>query len=391
MHYDFGARIERSGTHSVKWDKMMFISDAVPEGTIPLWVADMDFKAPQPVIDALHERVAHGIFGYTSYHYEAYFAAVVDWFQKRFQWTVAPEDIFMTGGVVDAIDRAIQLFTEPGEGVIIQEPVYHPFSATVRKRGRRVVNNALINEAGHYTMDFEHLERCAQAPKTTMLVLCSPHNPVGRVWTADELKTLADICFKNDVLIVSDEIHSDIVHPDVKHHPLSTVVSGDRVIMCTAPSKTFNIAGFHASNVVIEHPEMKTKWRRAYPSGLVHPLSAVAVEAAYTQGEEWLAQCNAYITANLEYAVSFFKTHLPEARCRVPEGTYLLWVDFRAYAARGIDLDDVLIQKARVLLDPGPKFGAAGEGFRRMNVGCPRSVLQEALERMEIAFQEVLV
>ncbi len=383
MNYDFDTIFSRKGVNSIKWEKMELMGENLSEDTLPLWVADMDFPCPEPVIQALHKRVDANIFGYSNFKTDKYFNAVINWFEQRFNWTVDKEDIFLTPGVVDALNRIIQIYTAEGNGVIIQEPVYYPFSQKIKSNNREVINNQLINDNGYYQIDFDDLLNKAQNPNNTLMILCSPHNPVGRVWTSDELSKIAEICENNNVTLVSDEVHFDLLREGVFHTPLPLVSQSDKIIVCTAPSKTFNLAGMQCSNIIIRNREQKKLWLDAFGDEfLMNPLSIVAVEAAYEEGHEWLSQVNKYIDDNLYFLDEYLKQHLPLVKYKVPEGTYLAWLDFSGYGIENDVLNNLIKYDAKVLLDAGDIFGISGQNFQRFNVSCPRTILKEALDRI---------
>lgn len=389
MKHVFDVEQNRRGSASVKWDCMDILSDTISDSAVPLWVADMDFASPKAVVEALHKRVDDGIFGYTSFESESYLNAVTSWMDRRFDWKVEKADIFVTQGIVHALDKIIELYTNQGDGVIIQEPVYYPFRQKIEKNKCKAVNNQLVENDGYYTIDFDDLLKKAQEEDNTMMIFCSPHNPVGRVWNESELKKVAQICLENDVILVSDEIHFDLLRKGVKHYPITKLVDDDRIIVCTAPSKTFNLAGMQCSNIIIRNEEQKRIWNEEFGVyKLVNPLSAVAIEAAYKDGEEWVEQLNVYLEDNIQFTIDYLKEHLPKVKCLKPEGTYLMWLDFRAYKKMGLDITDLMIKKAEVLLDPGDMFGESGAGYQRINIGCPRSILTRALNKMAAAIHQ---
>jgi cysteine-S-conjugate beta-lyase len=382
--YDFNAVIERRGTASVKWD----LADRLFGGQnlLPLWVADMDFASPQPVIEALAERVRHGVFGYSACM-DGYYAAATAWMRERHGWQLQRDWLVFCPGVVPALNMAVQAFTRPGGGVIIQQPVYYPFMRSILANGRRIVNNPLRLAAGRYEMDFDDLARKARDPDATLMILCSPHNPVGRVWTQAELKLLGTICCENKITVVADEIHADLVLPGYRHSPFAAI-SDDFLqasVTCTSPSKTFNLAGLHTSHAIIADPEK----RHAFTNALVHSgmqwpnaFGTVAHEAAYRSGEPWLAQLLAYLQGNLEHLKAFIAEHLPQVQVIEPEATYLVWLDCRELGLDWRGLKALMQQEACVALDEGYIFGDEGRGFERINIACPRSILKECLQRM---------
>lgn len=383
MKYDLDRIIDRYDTHSVKYESMQVMHPKATSQTLPLWVADMDFPCPEPVLDAIKGRVDRKILGYSSHQAGEYLRAVTGWMKKRFDWEVAPADIHVAPGVVPALNHLVRALTEKGDGVIIQRPVYYPFTTVVVNNGRKVVNNALINNEGYYTMDFEDLERKAEDPANKMMILCSPHNPVGRVWTREELLRIGEICLKNDVILISDEIHFDLVRKGITHIPIDKLFpQTDRIITCTAPSKTFNLAGMHTSNIIIRNDELKSKWTAEAGHIGLSPLSIVAVIAAYQESEDWLEQVKEYIDKNLDFIGEFMKEQLPEGKYVKPEGTYLVWIDLRAYEPDYRVLSDLMVEEAGVLLDDGHIFGDEGDGYERINAACPRAILEDCMKRI---------
>ena len=396
MQYDFNREINRRGTHSIKWGFMQDEEDPLrakpteaffgENRILPLWVADMDFASPRPVVEALIERAEHGLYGYTG-KTDSYCEAVVNWMRKRHGWEIAPEWICTTPGVVPALNMLVRAFVAPGERVLIQRPVYYPFFGAIENNGAEVVVNPLVYENGRYRMDFGDLEEKARDPRVRLAILCSPHNPVGRVWTADELTRFGEICLKNDVLIVSDEIHGDLIYRGNKFVPLARLgeAFAQNAITCTAPSKTFNLAGLHTSNIIISNPELRGRFEKTLQSnGLfgINAFGVVAVEAAYNHGEEWLAQALDYLEGNLAYLEDYVSGRIPQVTVIRPEGTYLVWIDCRRLGLDKDGLKRLMLKEARVYLDEGFLFGPEGEGFERINIACPRSILVEALERI---------
>lgn len=387
MKYDFDRLIKRAGTDSVKWDHHAMKGEV--EGMIPMSIADMDFEAPDFVTGAVIERAKHGIFGYTVVP-ESYYSSIAGWLSRRHGWEVRREWIRPTPGVIPALAFAVQAFTEPGDGVIIQPPVYHPFRAVIADNGRAVVNNPLRYEGGAYAMDIEGLRRVIDA-KTRMVIISSPHNPVGRVWRREELKELAEVCIENGIIIISDEIHADLIMPGSSHTPtasLSDEVSKMTVTL-TSPSKTFNLAELHVANALIPDSALYERFDLALSkAGLKRPnvLGMAALEAAYAEGVEWVDELISYIHGNYFFMRDFFREKLNEIRVSEMEGTYLGWLDFRGLGLPEAAVDERLLVKARVDMTPGRIFGPGGEGFYRMNLACPREVLEEALTRICGAF-----
>ncbi len=393
MKYRFDNVIDRHGTGCEKWDMCDRIFGG--EDLLPLWVADMDFQSPPEVIKALAERATHGIFGYTAYTDSAY-DSLIQWFSRRYSWNIDKEWIVYSPGVVPALSLLVQSLTEPGEGVIIQRPVYHPFMHVVEGNGRKLLNSPLRqNSDGMFVMDFDDLREKASDPSAKMMFLCSPHNPPGRVWSREELETLVDICAEKNLIIVSDEIHCDLTYKGVTHIPLPLVkpeYSG-RIITCTAPSKTFNIAGLQLSNIIIPDKSLRKKFRQALmKNGMIDPNSfaAVAMEAAYTHGTDWLDELMDYVKANLEYMKHAFRNSLPQIKVIEPQGTYLVWTDFRGFGLNYKELLRIFIEEAKVAPGQGNIYGQEGEGFMRFNLACPGSILEEGIERIIRAFTKYI-
>ncbi|MBC8535729.1 MalY/PatB family protein [Feifania hominis] len=393
--YDFDQVVDRIGTNSVKWEFFRKNFPDAPEDTVALWVADMDFPCAQEIVEAIHKRADRLIFGYSDQGTDEFYDDVTAWYRRRFGWQIDRESIFFSPGVVPAIAVLIRALTEPGDGILIQRPVYYPFTQKIEANGRRVVNSPLIYRNGTYQMDFDDLERKLADPGTKGMVLCSPHNPVGRVWSTGELKQLVGICERHHKWIISDEIHGDLVRDGVNHHPLEMVCPGYRneIITCTAPSKTFNIAGLHFSNIIINNPVYREAWNLEANSkislGRPNPLSIAAVSAAYRHGESWLEQVNAYISANIEYVSDYVRENLPLATVVPTEGTYLMWIDFRAYCADAKLLEERMLKVGHVALDEGYIFGEEGAGFERINVACPRSILEKCMEGINRAIRSL--
>ena len=385
--YDFDRLTDRYGTNSLKYD--FAVERGYPADVLPLWVADMDFPAPEPVLDALRRAVDHGIFGYSDVKAD-YYEAAAAWFAQRFSWRPRPEWLVRTPGVVFAAAMAVRGLTEPGDGVLIQPPVYYPFYSVIRDNDRRIVENELIYRDGRYTIDFEDFERKLVEEKVRLFLLCSPHNPVGRVWTLEELRRLGGLCQKHGVWVVSDEIHCDFTYPGHPHHifPKAVPELADRTVVCTAPSKTFNLAGLQASNIWIPGEEARQRFVREINRcgySQLNGLGLVACKAAYTEGAEWLEQCWAYLRANLDFLREFLAARIPQIRLVEPEGTYFAWLDCSGLGLSREALDDLVIREARLWLDAGHIFGASGSQFQRVVLACPRATLRQALERLEQA------
>jgi len=389
MPSEFDTVIDRSGTHAFKWEFRRHCRD---RGIIPLWVADMDFEAPEAVRRAVRERAAHGIYGYTLLP-DSYFQSVISWMARRFDWEIRKKWIVFTPGVVPALNLAVQAFTEPGDRIIVQPPVYYPFFQAVENNRRELVHNPLLTENSRCVMDLERLRNSIDA-RTRLLILCSPHNPTGRVWTPEELKELAEVCVEHDLIIVTDEIHADLVSPEHSHTPLAALLPelANRIVTCTSPNKTFNIAGLQTANVIITDKDLRQRFQHAAHSAgieLANVFGVVALEAAYsTGGEAWLIRLLDYLWGNYARLQDFCADRFPGLRVFPLEGTYLAWLDCRDLHPDDKKLKDILLRHG-VWLDEGSKFGPGGEGSLRLNIACPRSQLAEALERMAAAFSSI--
>lgn len=390
MNYNFDEILDRSGTDSIKWSKSYLKSNFGDEELLPLWIADMDFKTPQPIIEAITKRAEHGIFGYGMVDNE-FLQVCVDWQKKRHNWDIEKDWILFTPGIIPALNFIIQSICLPGDKVVIQSPVYYPFRNIITSNGCHIANNPLKYEDGKYTIDFEHLEKITEDSRVKMIILCSPHNPVGRVWTRDELNRLGEICIKNDVLIVSDEIHADIVYKGNTHLPFASLSDEFAMnsIICTAPTKTFNLAGVQCSNIIIKNKRLRNDLsHKLFSIGITpNSFAYVAQIAAYTQGEEWLEQLLNYLEGNIAYIQSFVTERLPEIKFIKPEGTYLAWLDFREIHKDQRKLEELMQKYAKVALDEGYIFGLGGEGFERINFACPRVLLERALSGIEKAIR----
>lgn len=389
MSVDFNREVDRRSTSDVKWRPeglKGYLPIEVSENEIPMWIADMDFACPECIVRAIKERADKEIFGYCSYKQE-YYDALTWWFDKRFGMKIHTDLVSMMPTVVSAINVAIRAFSNPGDKVIIQQPVYDPFAELIKKTGRVMVNNGLICNDGLYEMDFPLLEEQAADPDAKIMILCSPHNPVGRVWTKEELTRLGDICVKHHVTVVSDEIHEDFVFKG-KHQVFANIKKEyeEITVTCTAPSKTFNIASLMISNILIPNPELKRKFKHQMDAAGISQLNVlglVACESAYEHGEEWYQAMKNYVKENIEFVKQYVEKQLPGVNMVEHEGTYLVWLDFRGTGLRVEELDDKIINQAKLWLDSGKIFGSCGEGFQRINVACPRKVLEEAMERIK--------
>lgn len=385
---DFDSVIDRKGTKSLKYD--FAVKRGKPADVLPLWVADMDFKTSSYVTDALHSMADHGIFGYSESE-DNYFDALKGWMKRRHNWDVDEKWITKTPGIVYALAMAVQAYTEKGDGILIQQPVYYPFSEVINDNERKLVNSPLVrDESGRYHIDYEDFENKITSENVKLFILCNPHNPVGRVWTSEELNKVGEICLKHGVIVVSDEIHFDFVFEGT-HHVFSTVNDSfrDISVICTSPSKTFNVAGLQVSNIIIENTELRRRFRKQLnKSGYsqVGLAGLVACEAAYRNGDEWLDAVLAYIKANAVYTRKFVEERLPKVKMSWLEGTYLVWLDFNAYGLADSELNRRMLYDAGLWLDGGSIFGKDGEGFQRINIACPRETLKTALERIEKYF-----
>lgn len=378
MKYDFDKTIDRRATNSYKWD-------SAPDGVLPMWVADMDFRTAPAIIDALQKRVAHGIFGYTRVP-DAYYDAVTSWFSRRHGWDIDREWIIYTSGVVPAVSAVIKALTVPGDKVIVQTPVYNCFFSSIRNNGCEIVSNPLRRTADTYEMDFDALERCAADPRAKVMLLCNPHNPAGRVWTPDELTRLGNICLRNGVTVVADEIHCELVYQGFKYTPFASLSDAflHRSVTCVSPSKAFNIAGLQIANIVAFDNDLRSRIDKAININEVcdvNPFGVAATIAAYNEGEEWLNQLVDYLHDNYEAMAEFCRRELPEYPITRLESTYLVWMDCSSLGMPSDALEHALLDDARLWLNAGTMYGAEGEGYMRWNIACPRSVMLDGLNR----------
>ena len=390
MQYDFDTPIDRTHTWSIKHDFKK--ENGKADDILPLWVADMDFRSPDSVVEALKKAVDHGIFGYSRAD-ESYFDAVAAWYQKRHHLTLQPEWMTCTPGIVFALSIAVRAFTQEGDAVLIQPPVYHPFSRAILRNKRTLVENPLVLKDGHYEMDLEDLEQKVLDEHVKLMILCNPHNPVGRVWTREELTALADICLRHHVYVISDEIHGDFVWRGHEQTPYASISEEACLhsMMCTAPSKTFNLAGMATSNLFIPDPEMRRKFRSELldvGQENMNRLGLFACRAAYEGGGEWLDQLIGYLAGNLALVRDFCKNRVPQIQLVEPEGTYLAWLDCRELGMTDDELMAFFSDEAKVWLDPGTHSGEQGSGFMRFNLGSSRSVIAQALDQIEAAWKK---
>ena len=390
MKYNFDEVIERQNTLSKKWNPEIY------KGTfnnktdlLPLWVADMDFKVAQPILDSLSEIINHGVLGYTAPDDKCY-NAIIDWNKRRKNAVVEKEWIVFTNGVVPAISFMVQTFTKKGENVIIQTPVYHPFRMTTENNERSIIVNPLIDKDGHYEIDFKDFEKKIVDNNVKLFILCNPHNPVGRVWTKEELTKLADICLAHNVLIVSDEIHSDLIYKDSHFTSFLTLDEKykNNVIVCTAPSKTFNLAGLQTSIILIPNKEIRDRFKKSLGNVRIenpNSFGTAAITSGYNEGEEWLDAVIEYLDDNRKYIASYLKENIPAAKYVIPEGTYLAWIDVSDIIPKDMSIEEFFEDKAKVAIDYGHWFGEEGKGYIRLNFACPKSILKEALDRIKAA------
>ena len=390
MPINFDEIIDRRNTSCLKYD---FAAErGYPADILPFWVADMDFRTPAPVIDALNARAAHGIFGYTQVK-DDYFSVLQNWFRTRHDWKVERSDLIITPGVVFAIANAIRAFTKKGESILIQQPVYYPFANMIRQNERVLIDSPLRLIEGHYEIDFEDFEQKLIEYSVKLFILCSPHNPVGRVWTRAELEQIAAICLRHNVIVVADEIHEEFVRPGFRHIPFASLSDEAAAITvtCTSPSKTFNLAGLQISNIFIRNEELRRCFKEELSrTGYDEPntLGLTGAKSAYEHGAAWLTELLAYLEENNTRTRTFLAQHLPKVTLIEPEGTYLLWLDFSAYGLSDEELNAKIIRDAHLWLDDGPIFGAGGSGFQRINTACPWATLETGLKNLAAAFAE---
>ena len=384
MSTNFDTVIDRRGTNSIKYDFAR--EKGKPEGLLPMWVADMDFPAPEPVIADIHKAVAHGIFGYSEPK-EEYYRAVSEWFATRFGYRVQPCEIVKSPGLVYGLAQAIRAFTAPGEAVMIQTPVYYPFYDIIRDNGRTFVSNPLVYRQGKYVIDFEDFERKTADYNVKLFLLCSPHNPVGRVWTREELERMNRICVDHGVTVLSDEIHCDFVWGGYAHTCFGLL--NENAVIATAPSKTFNLAGLQVSNIFVRNEDFRSRLKAEIQrSGYsqLNTLGIVACQSAYTKGGAWLEDLKAYLEENIRLVREFLTARLPKIKLVEPQATYLLWLDFSEYGLTQTELDRRVAEGAKLWFNGGTMFGVEGEGFQRVNIACPKATLTCALERLEKEF-----
>lgn len=385
--YNFDEMVDRRGTSCLKYDFGMKRKGR--DDLLPLWVADMDFKLPDEILEDLHRRIDHGIFGYTEAD-EEYFAAVDRWFFNHHGYHVDPETLTVGCGVVYGLATGVKAFTEAGDSILIQQPVYYPFREVIEDNGRHFINNQLHYEDGRYTIDFEDFEKKILENHVKVFILCNPHNPVGRVWTRQELEQMGDICLRHNVVIMDDEIHCDFIFPGYQFTSFMNLDEKYRknLVLYTSPSKTFNVAGMQPANIIIPDEGLRTAYRRAnsaagYSQGNV--MGMTAVKAVYTKGDAWVKELVEYIDGNKEYMKEFVKANFPKAQFVEPEGTYLIWIDFSGYGFTDEELEHVMVEEAKLWLDCGKVFGPATAQFERFNIACPRATVMQAMEQLKQA------
>lgn len=386
MKYNFDEIIERKNTMSCKWDLRK--DDTI----LPMWVADMDFKTAQPVIDALTDRAQHGIYGYSIFTDELY-ESIIGWFKRRHHWNIDKDWLSFSPGIVFALHTFAKIFVKPGDKILMHSPVYYPFFGSAKRNGIEFVNNDLIYSNGRYDIDFEDFEKKARDPSVKMLYLSSPHNPGGRIWTRDELIHMGDICTRNGVVIVADEIHCDLILNGNEYTSFGTLPKNitDNSIICVSPSKTFNIAGLQISCIVIKNKELKEKYNNYMKSTGYYEANVFGLEgitAAYRDGDEWLDNLIEYLNGNLKFLREYIAENLRKVKVMIPDATYLVWLDFKDLGAEPVYLHRLLKNEGKIWLDEGYLFGETGEGFERINIACPRETLRDGLERIKICLTE---
>ena len=399
MTYDFDRPVDRRGTYSMKWDGPSLMESFFPgigeceKEPLCVFTADMDFQCAESIREELQKIVDRNLYGYTGLAPTAevckpYYDAVTGWFKRHYGWEIDPETIVYTPGTVNAVDIAIKTFSKEGEGVLINPPIYGPFAMSIEGAGRKVVRSPLINTGGYYTVDFAGFEEKAKDPNTKIFILCSPHNPTGRIWTPEELRRMYGICTANGVVVVTDEIHGDLIRKGETFHPMATVVDGKNLVSCTAANKTFNLADLETTHVVIRDPEMRAQYSKSLGFTFPNIFTIAATIGAYNGGQEWLDQVRDYLDGTIDWVLDFVKEKMPRVKIRRPEGTYVLWMDFRGYGLTPDEVNDRILKKAGVVLERGEMFDQElGAGFQRICVPTQRAVIQECFRRMEEVFE----
>ena len=379
MKYNFDEVINRYNTNCTKYDCVKLLEPEAPDDYIPMWVADMDFACPPEILDAVHKRLDKRILGYTNLVDESYRRVLDAWMLKKHDWDSSRQGLVLTYGTLHAILHVIEMVTEPGDKVLLQTPIYPPFLQQIKNAGRTETLNPLICQDGYYTMDYEDLEKKAKDPHVKAILFCSPHNPTGRVWTEDEMRRMAEICLKNDVWIIVDEVHHDLTRVGKKAVSLAGLYENHpRIVTCTAPGKTFNLAGNVSANLFLPTTELVEQYYEKYQDA-IPCLANVATEAAYTYGEEWVEELRQYLDGNFRFMKQYLEEHLPEVKMQIPEGTYLAWADFRGFGLPDDEVKRKIVQEAGVIIEDGRTFVSDGEGYIIFNLACPRSVFDRAL------------
>lgn len=392
MKYNFDEIVNRENTQCIKWDNRESVFGR--RDVIPMWIADMDFKTPDFIIDALKKRLEHEVMAYV-FRPDSFYESASKWIERRNGWQVNSKDMVFTPGVVPALEFAVEAYTTPGDKIVVQPPVYTPFFNAVKNHKRELVENPLIETNGYYTINFDDLEQ-KFADGAKMLIFCSPHNPVGRVWTKDELLRLGNLCVKYNVILIADEIHSDLIFKPHKHIHIAAL--SDKIaqltLTCFAPSKTFNIAGLSTAMVHSANPEILDKFRdqiQIYHAHMGNIFGNIALETAYSHGDEWLDQLLTYLEGNIDWVITYLKNNIPEVKAFKNEGTYLMWLDFRAFNICQTSLKDFMINDAGLGLNCGEIFGKEGKGFMRLNVACPRQIIEKAMHQLKHAIDNKLI
>lgn len=386
MHYDFDKVIDRKGSNSYKWDS------ADKKDVIPLWVADMDFPTAPAIREALQRRMEHGVFGYVKVP-ETYYEATINWFSRRHGWNIGRDEFIYTSGVVPAVSAIIKAMTTEGDKVLVQTPVYNCFFSSIRNNGCQMISNSLVYADNTYSIDFDDFERKASDPSVKIFLLCNPHNPAGRVWTREELSRLSEICHRHDVFVISDEIHCELVMSGYHYVPYATVAADSNYAICTSPSKSFNIAGLQIANICAPDAHIRQRIDKAININEVcdvNPFGVEALIAAYNNSEDWLQQLLVYIESNYVFAKEYLYEHMPLLKVTNLEGTYLMWVDFKVFNTSSEQMEEIMMEKYGVWLNAGTMYGADGEGFMRVNLACPRSVLSNGLQRVKAFYDDMI-
>lgn len=387
--YNFNEIQDRSNNQSIKHEFLEpYFGD---KELIPLWVADMDFKTSDAIIEALDKRVKQGIYGYTAFN-EGFYESFINWVENKYNWTLTKDDLIFSPGVVMSLLMSIEAFTDINDEIIIQTPVYGPFKRSIEDQNRCVVENPLLYKDESYEMDFIDLEKKLKTAK--MMILCNPQNPIGRVWDKDTLSTLGHLLVKYDVTLIADEIHSDLILKGHVHTPISTLnIASLKIVTCMSPSKTFNLAGLQSSIIVVEDKLMNQQLRNTFTKKDIlinNCFGQVAFEAAYSSGQPWLSSCLSYIEENIDYVINYIRNYIPKMNINKPQGTYLLWLDCRAMQLSQDDLVKFFVEDAKLALNDGSDFGYEGRGFMRMNIACSRKVLEDAMEQLKVAYEKYL-